>query len=503
MSKKPLITSDAAAIGQPEAGGSELTQDWKSLPWERGDRTFVCPELGGQLAPAFMSRHFLVLGETGSGKTKSVVEPLTHTCATYCAEDPSNCAAMLVIDPKIELADTLKRALGKDAGKRLIHLHQSKREYRVDFFEGMDRSQLTGKTILEKALEFSPEFKRSMTHGGDNVMWSKRSLDLVERLVDLDLTVRRTGGNIWTMLERRIEGAVTPKLRVIEHQLHRRAIAYFQDNYFDGLEALTAAAMGLCDGTETKKEQMTFWKAVIDIAQDAGVDPQTYLAFEEYASLYPEAYISVLSLANGLLADLSNPEFAAHVSLNPFEPPSNMLSIMDAIETGKILLYTPDTSVASAINVGKVLKTKYFEFTFRRKGKHRAVVYVCDEFQRFITGDRVSGEQNFLDRCRSYRAICVLASQSLNALRFELRQVDQLGAADDALAGLINNTGNKYFFRNTDIDTANRLGQLLPDPPVQDRPHVTAVRPLSSLRVGECYYLLSDGSWGRKTILLT
>lgn len=499
------------------------TEDLSShrpLPWRSDDVAFECAPLGGTLSPAFMSRHFLVLGETGAGKTRSVVEPLAASCAAYRAKELAHRAAMLAIDPKFELGDVLTGILGDQASERLVSLSPRDRRYRLDYFEGVDRPALSGNGVLDRLRDFAPEFGRSLNAGGDNVMWSKRAEGFVATLLDIDLGIRRRmqdgESDFWHQLRDALSAAVlgepgmadTPSAAVltgIVRDLAAGRIGYFRDNYFDGLQALVAAAMRLSReryGDADVSSQDLFWRCCIDVARSAGLDPQRYQSLEEFRGLYPEAYISILSLANALLSDLSSADFSDHVSLNPFEPPSNAFSVLAAIEAGRILLYTPDTADISAINVGKALKSKFFEFTFRRCNKQRPVVYVCDEFQHFITGDAVSGEQSFLDRCRAYRAVCVLASQSLNALRLRLRHLDPQGPADDALNSLVNNAGNKYFFRNTDIDTVRRVRQLLPDPPLLGRPHVADVRPLSTLDIGECYYLLSNGRWGRRQIVV-
>jgi hypothetical protein len=491
--------------------------------WQSNDLAFSCPTFGGTILPSAMSRHFLVLGETGSGKTCSVVEPLTVSCASYRADQPDCRAAMLVIDPKMELGDVLLGSLGLQAKDRLVSLSTYKKKYRIDYFEGVDRRQLSGKAIIESLCEYAPEFQRSLTQGGNNVMWSKRTEGFLASLIDIDLTIRRkledkgeskdffrqlaeelqrTIFNDSTLTPDRPPGAL---LMSIASDLADGRLGYVRDNYFDGFQEFVGVAMRLSNKPThdaSLSTQDVFWSACIAVARNAGVSPQNYLSLQEFTGLYPEAYISILSLANSLLNDLSAPEFVDFVSLNPFEQPSNSLSVLQAIEDGKVLVYTPDTANISAVNVGKALKAKFFEFTFKRHNKERPVIYICDEFQHFITGDSVSGEQSFLDRCRAYRGICVLASQSLNALRFRLRSLDPQGPADDALNSLINNTGNKFFFRNTDIDTIERVRNLLPNPPVLNRPHIADVRPLSTLGVGECYFLLSDGSWGRRKLAL-
>lgn len=110
----------------------------------------------------------------------------------------------------------------------------------------------------------------------------------------------------------------------------------------------------------------------------------------------------------------------------------------------------------------------------------------------------VSGEQSFLDRARAYRAVCVLATQSIASLRYALAQ--SAGAGPEASEAALANCGSKLFFRSTDTATQERLEKLLPAPPVQDRPHIAKVRTAATLRVGESYALMSDGGWQRRRV---
>jgi type IV secretory pathway TraG/TraD family ATPase VirD4 len=119
------------------------------------------------------------------------------------------------------------------------------------------------------------------------------------------------------------------------------------------------------------------------------------------------------------------------------------------------------------MSLGRLIKTKFFQAT-RRRGEEnllRPVAYVCDEFHRFITGDPDSGEQSFLDCCRAYRGICVLATQSVASIRKAVSDSgDRLLEMNvfDCISIILSNTGTKLFFRNTDRDTQERLKALIP-----------------------------------------
>jgi hypothetical protein len=233
------------------------------------------------------------------------------------------------------------------------------------------------------------------------------------------------------------------------------------------------------------------------------VPPAIQLRIMSLPSLADKTYASIIAVINGVLRELAAQELAEHLSLNPYEPPEpeKFLSIEKLMETGSCLVYSPsahhDSSIADI--VGSTIKSKFFEFTLRGN-RIRPFAYICDEFQRYISAEKDSGEQSFLDRCRAYRAVCTLATQSLASLEYALAASGMASdgrTSDASLRILINNTGNKFFFRNTDSQTQNWLMDIMPEPYVDGKPHLMRVRPTSTLLVGECYYMLSNGRIGR------
>ncbi len=63
---------------------------------------------------------------------------------------------------------------------------------------------------------------------------------------------------------------------------------------------------------------------------------------------------------------------------------------------------------------------------------------------------------------------------------------------------LLANTATKLFFRSTDGIAQRYVRDLCPLTP--DRPCVADVRPLSTLRPGECYAVLADGRMERRRL---
>ena len=175
-------------------------------------------------------------------------------------------------------------------------------------------------------------------------------------------------------------------------------------------------------------------------------------------------------------------------------------ALRDRMKTN-IFLFQPDLQGTDL--VARALKARFFETVLSDSNRQNPgfreqeplAAYVADEFHRFITADRSHGEQSFLDTCRSFGVFCVLATQSLESMNNALLDLEGSAKVSAAISILSNNTGNKFFFRTTDLATKEKVRALAPVNPGSG--NVVDARPLSTLQPGECYAVLVDGRFER------
>lgn len=299
----------------------------------------------------------------------------------------------------------------------------------------------------------------------------------------------------------------------------RPLITYQRENYLNHIvDLLTLATSGVWSGEVAKAVLRglkagelshtfnVFWALFMAFVAGWKINDKAVFSqgegsfFSQYMHMADTTYASIYAVISNLINDQASPEFCSRISINPFEPPEVLLSTSEVIQEGRIVVYEPDKTSSVTLTIGKTLKAGFFKALLvpERMNNHtvRPFFYICDEFQRFITHDEDSGEQSFLDRCRAYRVCCGLATQSIASLRYSLPSK----AGEHAIDIILINTGTKLFFRTTDNATANSLSGLIPAPPQSDKLHVVRVRPLSTLKPGECYYLLVNGKAGRGQI---
>ena len=182
--------------------------------------------------------------------------------------------------------------------------------------------------------------------------------------------------------------------------------------------------------------------------------------------------------------------------------PLDFADDVDAEHRRRVYVLHPDLGHGADTLVARALKACFFEAVLNSEKRRSAggtmplVAYVADEFHRFVTSDRAHGDQSYADTCRSYGGYCVFACQSISSLRHGLAHGSGNRTSDvAAVSMLVANTANKLFFRSTDPEVRAFVEELWPQNPGD--PSAVAVRPLSTLRAGECYAVTADGRFER------
>lgn len=469
----------------------------QAIEWKNSDSKFSIEEWSSLSKSEFtggeMSRHFLIVGETGSGKTKSAILPLTKSILNHETQ-PS----MLVVDPKNEIYQYISRY------PKILKFDSEKMGHRINFFEGVDMSTASADYFLSKLISVQPTNIR----GGTDPYWSNMGTACLKAFLNIDLELYKRNSLIsfW---------------RDFGSFLYGYALE-LPDTQFNNQETKTKSI-------NATQELLNFFQSSFDLEQHLinyskllsspfHLMPLSAFISSEYTWLETneskvfldslirtglsaeQTFACIISVVSSIIVPFTSKEFRQAISINPFYRKENKcMSTLDMMDMGVRLVYSPQSGSETDDLIARCVKATFFDLSFKRKNLERPFAYICDEFQRFISSDKQSGEQSFLDRCRAYRVSCILATQSIDSLRYSLSSSakGETNANYESINVLLNNTGNKLFFRNTDIKTTENLSKLIPAPRNPYDLHVITVRPPSTLTVGECYYLFSDGTWGR------
>ena len=491
----------------------------------------------GEVPREALTRHTLVLGETGSGKTASCILPVV---AAMAAAPRERLAGALIIDPKRELARTLEAL----APERLHHVQAQHAVLNLmagprwsledDLAAGRWSSAAT--RILCRAASFVPTSPARvlMDHqmGSSNAEFFDRegtSLALAVLAFVLLLTSRALPEpQLW--LEADVE-AFSWVDDLIERAGGRSGergpnalalTAWALDGPLLAVPSSTSGVLFSTDGNAPPKPDPT-WLFGRIAAAALGVLPKDHaegrdllgrvLGYWTPIANVDRQFAGVRASASCVCADFAAPAiartlyFGCEPGFGSGRTTSGGLDFQRLVARdgpGTLVLFQPARDGLDNL-VAIALKGLFFESVL--DDPHRArggaelplVGYVADEFHRFATSDPVHGEQSFLDTCRSFGAFCLLACQSVASIEHALAHGAGTYAQDQSAIDILwNNTASKLVFRSTDPKTARRLAELSPHRP--GLAAVVQVRPVSTLGAGECYAVLADGRFERRQL---
>ena len=486
----------------------------------------------GVVPRALLTRHTLVLGETGSGKSASAVLPV---CAAMAKAPPGRVGAALVIDPKREAGPVLEAL----APGRLRHITASGTvlnlmagpvwSLEADLAAGRWLGAATRVLLRVHSLLPATPARVLVEHtagDGNQAFFDREGVELLRMVLAfvLMLTGERApapeewaGGEVaaWVRaLAARARGEVGGRganvLALAAWALTGPLTAPVPDDHTVSIPAdasppprgwLFARAARYAravwgrtpgEGRDVLDRVVGYWEPMSRIER-------------QYAGVLATARTACSALADATLA--RRLYFGCEPGYAAARAAGEVLDFARAVSReggGPLVLYQPALGGPDEL-VARALKAAFFEAVLHDPDRERGggglplVGYVADEFHRFVTSDRVHGEQSFLDTCRAFGAFCVLACQSVAGIEHALAEGAGSSTRNEAAVSmLMTNTATKLVFRSTDPKTLQPLHEWCPHHPGLDA--VTRVRPPTTLAPGECYALLPDGRFERRRL---
>ena len=521
------VGADEAAVerrGGEERPGLTVTQ-WRAL---------YPPH--GTVPRALLTRHTLVLGETGSGKSASAVLPV---CAAMAQAPPGRVGAALVIDPKREAGPVLEAL----APGRVRHITASGTvldlmagpawSLEADLAAGRWLNAATRVLLRVHSLIPATPARVLVEHtvgSGNQEFFEREGVELLRTVLAFVLMLtdgRAPAPESW--LDPEAEADVVAWVRALAARARGEVDGRGANVLALAAWALTGRLTALVPehrtvslpaDEESASREWLFARAarrarvVWGDAPGEGRDVLDRVTeYWEPMSRIPYQYAGVLATARIACSELADAALARRLYFG-CEPgyaaaceAGEVLDFARAVSReggGPLVLYQPALHGSDAL-VARALKAAFFEAVLHDPDRARGcedlplVGYVADEFHRFVTSDRVHGEQSFLDTCRSFGAFCVLACQSVAGIEHALAAGAGSNTRNEAAVSmLMTNTATKLVFRSTDPKTLQPLHEWCPHHPGLDA--VTRVRPPTTLAPGECYALLPDGRFERRRL---
>ena len=483
-------------IGDEEAFRRKRDKDGPETDEQQGERTFREQIAKDRKAlPVYewrslypngvswpnLCRHTLILGETGSGKSKSGILPLIKAAVEAAneatkkgAKQPIGC--MLVIDPKKEIGDYLDAWVQQhpDSNVNIHKLHEkAKKGHRricldlmayetqsKDITEShyIDRAKAIFRMVASLIPKHAAGVLLGRSRGGNNDFWDQQGVQLSTVFVAIVMMLNDFRGkygqpgvvkllgsrsdDLWLYGKDPLMELVKEAARGGTNILHsaKRLVGIF-GNYNNIKHLATLVSLisrdireegrQACPQEEGKQTYPLTEATVHGIRKELDL-VLTSLTDERYAG-------SLMAGVNNCFFLIADDEAASSLffGVEPGWEDSIKLDFREAVKIDKgnldIFVYSPGLSKRSEL-ISRSLKASYFAAVLndpdRERGLDREpgnsdhvksyVGYIADEFHRFITDDMRHGEQSFLDTCRSYGGFCTLACQSVESMRHAL-----------------------------------------------------------------------------------
>ena len=484
---------------------------------------------GGDVPREVLTRHTLVFGATGAGKTASVVLPILQAALRA---PRGRFSGGLVLDPKRELAVLVER----EAPGRLHLLNPS--EAGVDLMAGEAdalaqllrewRYREVAQRILLRALSFERHLPtrvlldhQAPQYTTNSEFWDREGTALLTTVVAFVLMLidpRTAAPETWCG-----EAEPEPESRWV-CALRARARGGAGERG-DNVLALAAwvfdsafVVRPVRDGSDSPFGDMPDWRfgrvarAARSLWVAKGEATDIVRQILEYWMPLTETsaqFRTIVASARAACGAAAEPALARTVYFGCEPGASSAYETGDAIgraagtdPDGPVLVYQP-CDAASDVFLAKVIKALFFERASAHPERVRGgaelplACYVADEAHRYVTS--AQGEESFIDRARSLSVFCVLATPSIASLVHRLASLGGGEVQDRAAVALIlANSATKLFLNSTEFRVADLAENLSPALPGFASP--TQIRPLSSLAVGECYAALADGRFERRQL---
>ncbi len=482
-----------------------------SIEWDKNAKPLsLDPALFNKTALSMdeSSRHIFVVGDTGSGKTRSVIKPLLAAKFAYESHEGYRFSAF-VIDPKRELADYLTTLDAQQGLDRVLHIdpRDETKSWQLNMFEGVN----TMKRLEDKLIHCFHLFNVD-NKGGDNEVFRNSGKNLLIDCARLEEHYyAEVGTSLFATIAQLVDDKDSP------------------DTFLEGLRDFLqmALAMTWVDASDLpmalrKQPNLLSSDHEINVFDLLGLLVATNCKETPKRLLRPfQRYMSGKSVSKPKMADnlkqfgyyvsylelmfntLTSPSFKRVFDLDKLlsEPYCELGLIQQMIEQEKFIVISPGVASKSNELVVKILKGLVFNAMMTRSNMLAPMAYVADEFHNFVTVDPVTGDQNLLDKCRSFRISCVLATQSVMHLKNKVLEQNP-ATGSSALYSLLINLATKVVLRTSDNETKAALEHWIPSSPTGSGRHVLDARPLMSLRVGEYYFSAVDGRWGLERVEL-
>jgi hypothetical protein len=337
----------------------------------------------------------LVLGSTGTGKTTACAYPFLDQLVKYKKDSRDEKIGGLILDVKGDFWKETVSILKRNGREKDLVIIEPGSGY---YFNPVHYPQLDAKIIAERL--YSVLENMNSNDGRQDSFWKDKSINLLANSLNIIRLCMdyATLSDIYEILSD-------------ENKLN---------NMIDYAKNLIRIKSGK---TETYVNEL---KLAI-----------SYFAGADYAGLDERTKAIIKSESLRVCSDFIKPVFK-DTFCAPLEK-LNFPGFHEVVNSGKIVILNMPESKYGLTGkiIGIMMKLDYFRTVLNRVYKSviddkvnnkRPVLFICDEYQNYVTSGDIESDAEFFARCRQSKAVNIVLTQSYSSLKLKLGSEEKLNS---------------------------------------------------------------------------
>lgn len=342
----------------------------------------------------------MIFGATGTGKTSACAYPFFDQLVNCKKEIQDERIGGLILDIKGDFWKESVRILERNGRKNDIIIIEPDSDC---YYNPIHHPNLDSKIIAERL--YSVLENMNSNDGRQDSYWKDKSINLISNAISL---IRSCMGYV----------TLSDVYEIISDESELKEMLAYTENIL-----------------QTKEKSPLNREHSIDL-EEIRLN-LSYFTGGDFAGLDERVKSIIKSESMRVCSDFIKPAYK-----RTFCSPRKKLNFpgfQDVINNGTIvILRMPESKYGiTAKIIGIMLKLDYFRTVLNRVytaaidrsvNVKRPVVFICDEYQNYVTSGDIESDAEFFARCRQSKAINILLTQSYSSLKLKLGSEEKLNS---------------------------------------------------------------------------